>query len=247
MSDDEDNMISNTLQLREKKFSNTRVSDPVLKREILQFSLINELVIKDDPEQELIPEAKQQQSIDELMKSKPDGDLWIFGYGSLVWNPAIQYAERKFARINGWHRKFCLSITALRATAQQPGLMLALDKGGFCDGTAYRISEGNIYQELLLLWRREMICSGYIPRWVQITDHNDIPFGWALTFTIDSEHPRYVGDLVENAIAQHLSVASGGLGSAADYLFRTHEGLQANGIRDSHLERLTRLVRNLIN
>jgi cation transport protein ChaC len=247
MNNHEVNMSVNTLQLREQKLSNTTASDPVLKRDLLQLSLINELAIKDDPEQELMSEAEQQQSIYELMKSRPDGDFWIFGYGSLVWNPAIQYEERRSARINGWHRKFCLSITALRATARQPGLMLALDKGGLCEGTAYRISEDDIHQELSLLWRREMMCSGYIPRWVPITDHHGIPFGWALAFTIDSEHPKYVGDLVENAIAQHLSVASGGLGSGADYLFRTLEGLQANGIRDGHLERLTRLVRNLIN
>lgn len=158
--------------------------------------------------------------------------------GSLIWNAAIHSAEKRIARIDGWHRSFCLSITALRATADRPGLMLALDRGGSCHGAAYRLAEDDVERELRLLWRREMVCAAYVPRWVEVKSLGGESFGWAIAFTIDTDDAQYAGSLGEDTVVRRLATASGGLGSSADYLFRTCDGLRVHGIRDAELERL---------
>lgn len=218
-------------------------ASPVLTRQLLEKDSIEALVAIDSPGLELLTEADRIASLREMLSIRPQGDVWVFGYGSLIWNSAIDSVERRIARIDGWHRSFCLSITALRATVDRPGLMLALDRGGSCCGAAYRLAEDDVERELRLLWRREMACGAYVPRWIELKDSNDEAFGWALAFTIDADHPQYAGDLDETVAVRRLATAAGGLGSSADYLFRTCDSLHANGIRDPKLERLASLVR----
>ena len=220
-----------------------RNSSPVLTRQLLEKSNIDALAAIDSPGLKLLTEADRLASIRETLAVRPQGDVWVFGYGSLIWNSAINSVERRVARIDGWHRSFCLSITALRATASRPGLMLALDRGGSCHGAAYRLAEDDVESELRLLWRREMVCSAYVPRWIELKSLNGEPFGWAIAFTIDADHPQYAGDLDEDIVVRRLATASGGLGSSADYLFSTDESLRANGIGDTKLERLASLVK----
>ncbi|AIV47740.1 chaC-like family protein [Burkholderia pseudomallei TSV 25] len=216
---------------------------PVMTRQLLEKASIEALVAIDSPGLELLTEADRVASLREMLAIRPPGDVWVFGYGSLIWNSAIDSVERRIARIDGWHRSFCLSITALRATVDRPGLMLALDRGGSCYGAAYRLAEEDVECELRLLWRREMACGAYVPRWVELKDNNGDAFGWAIAFTIDADHPQYVGDLDEAIAVRRLATASGGLGSCADYLFRTCDSLHTNGIRDPKLERLASLVK----
>ncbi|WP_076999604.1 gamma-glutamylcyclotransferase [Variovorax sp. KK3] len=217
-------------------------TSPVLTRRLLEKANIEALVAIDSPDLKLLSEADRMASLRETMSVRPPGDVWVFGYGSLIWNSAIASAERRVARVDGWHRSFCLSITALRATVDRPGLMLALDRGGACHGAAYRLAEEDVQEELRLLWQREMVCGAYVPRWVELKDEEGDAFGWAIAFTIDSDHPHYVGDIDEPTTVFRLATAAGGLGSSADYLFRTCESLHVNGIYDSKVERLTSLV-----
>lgn len=212
---------------------------------MLEGAGIEALIAIDSPGLELLTEAQRLASLREMLATRPPGDVWVFGYGSLIWNSAIDSLERRIARIDGWHRSFCLSITALRGTVDRPGLMLALDRGGSCYGAAYRLAEEDVECELQLLWRREMACGAYVPRWVQLKDNESEPFGWAIAFTIDADHPQYVGGLDEAVAVRRLATASGGLGSCADYLFRTRDSLHANGIHDPQLERLASLVNAL--
>lgn len=216
---------------------------PVLTRQLLERGHIDALAAIDSPALKLLTEADRIASLREILASRPQGDAWVFGYGSLIWNSAIKSVERRVARIDGWHRSFCLSITALRATADCPGLMLALDRGGSCQGAAYRLAEKDVESELRLLWRREMVCGAYVPRWVDLKTLDGESLGWAIAFTIDADDPQYAGDLDEDVVVHRLATASGGLGSSADYLFRTHESLHVNGIRDAKLERLASLVK----
>lgn len=216
---------------------------PILTRRILEQGNIEALAAIDSPDLKILTEADRIASLRETLAIRPSGDVWVFGYGSLIWNSAINSVERRIARIDGWHRSFCLSITALRATADRPGLMLALDRGGSCHGAAYRLAEGDVERELRLLWRREMVCGAYVPRWVEVKSLEGDSFGWAIAFTIDTDDPQYAGDLGEDMVVHRLATASGGLGSSADYLFRTHDSLRANDIRDTKLERLTSLVK----
>lgn len=215
---------------------------PVLSRSLLLAGGVEAIYAKDSPDMPLVSETEQRRSLKEALAVKPAGDVWLFGYGSLIWNPAIRTVESKIAKIQGWHRSFCLSVTAGRGTPANPGLVLALDTGGDCIGTAYRIADENVETELELLWRREMVCGSYIPRWVEVRDDEGNKFGYALAFTINPESPRYVKDMNVNAIIECLSTASGGLGTAADYLLRTRDGLRQWGIPDAELEWLSERV-----
>ncbi|MET0349318.1 MAG: gamma-glutamylcyclotransferase [Rhizobacter sp.] len=218
---------------------------PVLTRRLLESGTLDALVKADDPNVRLLTERERLASLRETLALRPPGDVWVFGYGSLVWNAAINAVERRLAKVDGWHRAFCLSITALRASADRPGVMLSLDRGGSCCGAAYRLAEDAVERELRLLWRREMTIEGYVPRWVQVMDADGARIGVAIAFTTDATHPHYAGDLGEACLAHRLSTAAGSLGTAADYLHRTCEGLQAAGIPDPALRRLNGLVREL--
>ena len=219
-------------------------SSPILTRQLLEKDSIDALAAIDSPNLKLLTEADRVASLRKTLTDRPHGDVWVFGYGSLIWNSAIKSVERRVARIDGWHRSFCLSITALRATADRPGLMLALDRGGSCQGAAYRLAEEDVESELLLLWRREMVChGGYVPEWVELNTPEGEPFGCAIAFVINANSSKYAGDLDEDTVVHRLATTSGGLGSAADYLFRTHDGLRASGIRDAKMERLASLVK----
>jgi glutathione-specific gamma-glutamylcyclotransferase len=236
-------MTASIVSLQRAARSEGQNPSPVLTRQLLEKGSIDALVALDSPGLKIFTEADHIASLREVLAIRPRGDVWVFGYGSLIWNAAIDSVERRVAKIDGWHRSFCLSITALRATADRPGLMLALDRGGSCHGAAYRLAEDDVERELRLLWRREMVCGAYVPRWVELKSINGEAFGWAIAFTIDASDPQYAGDLDEDTVVHRLATASGGLGSSADYLFRTCDSLHANGIRDTKLERLAPLVK----
>jgi cation transport protein ChaC len=166
----------------------------------------------------------------------PAGDVWVFGYGSLMWNPAFTYAERRVGVVRGWHRRFCLWLQMGRGSPTNPGLMLALDRGGTCRGVAFRIPAQEVRSELLLIWRREMFGTAYLARWVQVnTAHAMFP---AITFVVNRADPRYAGRLNDTEAAMRIASASGSLGTCAAYLQNTLDHLASLGIRDSGLQRI---------
>ncbi len=166
------------------------------------------------------------------------GDAWVFGYGSLMWNPAIRYAESRIATLHGFHRRFCLWSPVGRGSAAHPGLVLGLARGGSCKGVAYRIEGRHVDEEFSVLWRREMISDGYIPRWVSL--HTAEGALSALTFTINRTCPRYAGRLPDEEAARAIAEASGALGSNTEYLLSTVDHLDALGIPDRRLHALKR-------
>lgn len=189
----------------------------------------------------LLTEAERAASLAATLASRPEpagAGAWIFAYGSLIWNPAIEFLERRFARLHGWHRSFCLSTTAGRGSPELPGLVLGLDRGGACTGAAFLIAEEALQTELALLWRREMLAGSYTPRWVVVRDETGIPFGHAIAFTINRQASQYAGRMTADEIVSRLAKAKGALGSSADYLFQTRDGLRALGIIDRRIERL---------
>ncbi len=173
----------------------------------------------------------------------PDADVWVFGYGSLMWNPAIRYRERAHARIYGWHRSFCLWTPVGRGTPDNPGLVLGLDRGGSCHGIAYRIAAADREAELELLWQREMVSDGYRPRWVRA--HCGGRALRALTWVINRDGDRYAGGVPAATVARHLATASGRLGSNRDYLENTVAHLDELGIAERPLHRILAAVRAL--
>lgn len=173
-----------------------------------------------------------------------DSDVWVFGYGSLVWNPAFHYIEKRRGRIYGFHRAYCIWTHLGRGTPDKPGLMLALDRGGSCCGAGFRIAPDKLEEELSILWAREMALDSYVPTWVTV--HTEAGPVAGLTFTIDRNHQRYVGRLPPDVIAAHLATAEGYLGSSVEYLENTVAHLAELGIRDATLTDLHRRVTRLL-
>ena len=168
-------------------------------------------------------------------------DVWLFAYGSLVWNPVLDFDERVVVTVHGYHRSFCLWSRVNRGSPEKPGLVLGLDRGGRCTGVAYRVPARLAEEELRLLWRREMLLGSYAPRWVLVT-HGRRSLR-ALAFTINRDRSGYAGRLPAEEIVERLIHARGRIGSGLDYLRQTIDGLAAVGIRDPHLMRLDALVR----
>ena len=196
------------------------------------------MIAESSPGLRMLTADERAVSLAETLAARPPGfdGVWVFAYGSLIWNPAIHFEERRVARIHGWHRRFCLSTIAGRGTPEVPGLVLGLDRGGACTGAAFRIAESAMQQELGLLWQREMLSGSYQPRWVAVRGADGVPFAQAISFMIRRDGPYYTGLLSDAELVRRLATARGALGSSAEYLFRTRDGLRSLGLRDRHVE-----------
>ena len=169
-------------------------------------------------------------------------DVWVFGYGSLLWNPAFDVVEQVSAVLPGWHRAFCIRLTRFRGTPEEPGLMMALVPGGSCRGALQRVAGERVIDDLRKLWRREMTVKppNSPPRWVEAkTAHGLVP---AIVFAADRGGPNYVRGLTEDDIAGILCRAAGHWGTGAEYLLQTVDQLEQLGIRDANLWRLQKRV-----
>jgi cation transport protein ChaC len=166
--------------------------------------------------------------------------VWLFGYGSLIWNPAFHFTDRLVGRIFGWHRRFCLWTHLGRGCPEQPGLVLGLERGGSCQGVAFHIAPEAAEEELAIVWRREMISGAYVPRWVDV--HTAVGRVPAIAFVINHAHERYASFLSDDEIASAIATARGFLGPCADYLVNTVDHLAELGIHDRPLERLRQQV-----
>jgi cation transport protein ChaC len=197
-----------------------------------------------------LSDAELEASIAQVLAgASPGTDIWVFAYGSLIWNPLFHFAERRRATLRGFHRRFCLWSTMGRGSPERPGLVLGLDNGGACCGLAYRLPAAKALGELKLLWQREMVVGSYSPRWARVEtapgagDRACVEELRALAFVVNHRHPNYAGRLAFESVARALASAHGHLGTSADYLFHTVEALDAHGLRDAHLERLRERVR----
>jgi len=189
-----------------------------------------------------LTDAERAAGIAQALAEAPNPErIWVFGYGSLIWNPAFHFAERRAARIHGYHRQFCLWARTGRGSPDRPGLMLGIEPGGSCHGAAYRIAPDLIATELDVLWRREMNSGAYRPVWIAARTAQGIEP--VLAFAVNRSHERYIGDLDLAATVRYLASGAGYLGSCCDYLFDTVAHLRALGVRDRHLELLAQHVR----
>ena len=204
-------------------------------------SLITAARLRNAGDSSLLSEAQIAASLHNLLATHPPhDDVWLFGYGSLMWNPAMHYAESQPGLVRGWHRSYCLWAHMGRGTPDSPGLMLALDRGGSSNGLLFRFPAATAHAELLLPWQREMFTGAYLARWVRVdTDAGPIR---AATFVANPAHPRYAGHLPEATIAARLAVAAGSLGTCEEYLTHTLAVLHAHNRTDHRLERLARMV-----
>lgn len=205
-----------------------------LKRTDLESSLLQKMILQSGLGLHVLSEADLLESIRKtLQRYQPNSDIWLFAYGSLIWNPIFRPVEHRVGTIHGWHRRFCLWTPLGRGTPDNPGLVLGLDKGGSCRGVAYRIAAADVLSELLLLWRREMVVGSYIPHWVRVFDGTQAIE--AIAFVVNRRHPSYAGNISLETTVDSIATAHGQIGSAADYLLQTVNGLMTVGIKDKQL------------
>lgn len=197
-------------------------------------------VTEDLGEHRFRTEAECDAYLDRILLEHDEGDLWVFGYGSLMWKPEMDFAESRPALLNGWHRRFCLWQWRWRGSRRNPGLMLALDRGGACRGVAFRLAAPGVRDKVLTVWRREMTGNGYVPRWVKLTTLHGPVRG--LVFIANTESERYAGRVPDETIADHMAHACGDAGSCAEYLLQTVLKCEELGIHDRFLWRLQELV-----
>lgn len=166
----------------------------------------------------------------------PPGGFWIFGYGSLMWDPGFPYVEWAPALVYGYHRALCISSNRWRGTPERPGLVLGLDRGGACRGIAFLLAAADVQATLEMLWAREMRRHVYLPRLVRTR----LPYGEvrALAFIADPRHYAYMGRLSIRETAERVATCCGLRGANLDYVARTVAHLRELGVRDHHLQRV---------
>ncbi|MGY8523851.1 gamma-glutamylcyclotransferase [Paracidovorax citrulli] len=198
----------------------------------------------------LLSDEALERSVRAALHSRPQsgspdghrGDVWLFGYGSLIWNPMVVHTERRLATVHGYHRGFYLYSRINRGTWDRPGLVLGLDRGGSCHGMVFRIPEAVLEQEFRVLWRREMMTGAYHPRWLRIKLAGESAPQRALAFVMNRAHEAYAGRLPDDRIVACLQHACGLYGPARDYLHQTVLGLATHGLDDPYLSRLWRQI-----
>lgn len=185
-----------------------------------------------------LSDEERERLLRETLTSRPPNEaLWIFAYGSLIWRPALPVAETVAAVVDGYHRGLCLWSCLSRGTPEAPGLVLALDEGGRCEGVAHRIDAAHADAALATLWGRELVIDSYRPRWLGCTlaDGREVT---ALAFVIQPGAFNHAGAIPDALMRHVLRHAVGTQGSTLDYLVQTVTALRAHGIDDEHLEGL---------
>lgn len=177
-----------------------------------------------------------------LLLESEGGPLWVFAYGSLIWKPDFDAVESRHATARGWHRSFCLKMTRWRATQAQPGLMMALDRGGTCNGIVFRLADDDRLGQFRRMIRREVgtLADAATMRWIPV----ETPRGpvRALVFWAGPKGERIARKLPLETVAGVLARACGHMGSCAEYLYLTVKHLEEQGIRDRNLWQLQILV-----
>ena len=209
----------------------------VLTRDDIKNGWVQKMVAELGGVMRVLSEDELVASLDAALRGADlSAGVWLFAYGSLIWNPAFHFSDRRIATIYGHHRRFCLWTHLGRGCPERPGLVLGLERGGSCRGVAYRVAPEIAREELGIVWRREMVSGAYLPRWITArTERGPVR---AIGFVINHAHERYARYLPDQRVAEVIATAEGRLGPCADYLVNTVDHLAELGIHDAPLERL---------
>ncbi|MCY1205701.1 Glutathione-specific gamma-glutamylcyclotransferase [compost metagenome] len=187
-------------------------------------------------------DAALEQSLNATLNARLAGSIWVFAYGSLIWNPLIAFDEHRTATLEGWRRSFCIRSISARGTPEQPGRVLGLEPGGNTQGVAYRLPDDQALNELRLLWAREM-CSGvYRPIWNPLVLENGEKVQ-AIVFAANTEQALYEADASVPTVARLAAKAAGVFGSNADYILGLDTALADRGISDQYVSQIAQSMR----
>ena len=173
----------------------------------------------------------------QFLERLPRGDLWIFGYGSLMWHPDFGYRRKSVGLVWGYHRALCILSTRYRGTSRRPGLVMGLCHGGSCWGMTFLVPAERVRSVLAKLWRREMLRKVYEPRLVPVRVDRGKRVR-ALTFIADPKHPQHVHELDLDGRARLVAQGVGQRGRCTEYIRKTLEHMYELGVTDPHLERV---------
>lgn len=175
-----------------------------------------------------------QPALAPLTVSVPAGDLWVFGYGSLMWRPGFDFEERRPALLRGFRRSLCLYSHVHRGTPALPGLVLGLDRGGSCRGVAFRVAQRNVGATVAYLREREQVTTAYreVLQPVLLEDGTRVP---ALSYVVDRTHAQYAGALPQETLLALVRQGRGVSGANADYVRATSAHLEELGVHDATL------------
>jgi cation transport protein ChaC len=172
----------------------------------------------------------------------PDGHLYVFAYGSLLWRPGFPAAGGHPALLRGWHRRFCIVSHHHRGSPDRPGLVLGLDRGGACRGWAWRVSGQGAAQVLAYLDDRELVGGEYVRRLLPVTLLDGGGRKRAVAYVADRAAPFYARGLTPEETAARIAGACGIFGKNRDYLHATARQLAVLGVRDAAVQRIAALV-----
>ncbi|WP_417693629.1 gamma-glutamylcyclotransferase [Roseibium sp.] len=175
------------------------------------------------------------------LEGRLDEDLWVFAYGSLMWDPAFIFSDIRRATATGFHRRFCLRSEVGRGTPEQPGLMAGLDVGGVCQGLVFKIDGHLVEEESHFLWRREMLMRSYAPEFLTLeTAEGQVD---ALSFLVNRDNPLLLPPMGLKETARAIALAEGYLGPNIDYLENLANYFEWLGLDDAELFELRHLAR----
>ncbi len=181
----------------------------------------------------------------ETLEGRWGQDMWVFAYGSLMWDPAFHFTEVRRACLAGYHRRFCLLSEVGRGTPEQPGLMAGLDTGGACNGLVFRLAAETLEEESRYLWRREMILRSYKPEFLTLeTAHGPVE---AMAFLVNRDNPLLLPPMSLEETARRIAAAEGYLGPNIDYLENLADYFELLDLEDDELFRLRDLARTFRN
>ena len=198
--------------------------------------------LPEDPDRVRMTDEDFAKSVSGIVDSHPERPIWVFGYGSLLWNPGFDFLDRRHATLRGWHRAFCMEINRFRGSPEQPGLMLALEQGGCCKGEVFRLADANPAAEIEKLFRREVPYRRLATAWRWVSVDIAGERRRALTFYAGMRGDIYHVKHDIHQQAHMLARAAGFGGSGAAYLQQTVAKLDEQGIHDSYLWHLQHLV-----
>ena len=179
--------------------------------------------------------------IAQFLEHLPRGDLWVFGYGSLMWSPGFRHSEKATALVRGYHRSLCILSSRYRGTPEKPGLVMGLCRGGSCWGMAFRVPSARVRRVLAALWKREMLNKVYKPTLIPVTVAPGRRLR-ALAFVADTAHRQFVKELDLHGRARLVAQGIGQRGRCVDYIRNTLEHMLALGVNDPHLARILDLA-----
>ncbi|MGO4524960.1 gamma-glutamylcyclotransferase [Microvirga sp. 2MCAF35] len=167
-----------------------------------------------------------------------DRDIWVFAYGSLIWNPCFEYDEKVPAYLRGYHRKLCVISHNYRGTPKKPGLVFGLDTGGSCYGLAFRIGQTQVRDAVKFIRDRELTSSIYNEKFVALSLEDGRKVH-ALAYIVNHQHPKYISNLDVEEVFNLVKDAAGTLGSNLEYVISTFRGISSLGLRDKNLKWLS--------